>query len=260
MIAVSNCLEFIAIADRFPEGEADMSDHQSSSGETHTGKTDTEPVIELTEVAESADRAGDDAIIDLTETVDDADDAIELTEVVQPTPKPGDEDTAPALDTGAETAGPEANDAAPDEETSLADDAAGELDFGDMTFPDMELAASPGDPQTDSLTMSLEAGIMPTTEDSEELDFNLSSTELSEAIDQFDAGDADRSPAVFEPLVSTLDEAITLEVIEAAVERVIRQRFADKIDQLIEAAIERTVTSEIDRLKKRLLGGGDQTG
>jgi len=48
-------------------------------------------------------------------------------------------------------------------------------------------------------------------------------------------------------------ETITDEKIEAALERVIKKVFYEKIDGLLAEAIEKTVTKEIERLKKVLL-------
>ena len=48
-------------------------------------------------------------------------------------------------------------------------------------------------------------------------------------------------------------DRITDEKIEAALERVIKKVFYEKIDGLLAEAIEKTVTREIERLKKALL-------
>ena len=48
-------------------------------------------------------------------------------------------------------------------------------------------------------------------------------------------------------------DSITDEKIEAALERVIKKMFYEKIDGLLAHAIEKTVTREIEKLKKALL-------
>lgn len=142
-------------------------------------------------------------------------------------------------------------------DVSTSDIGEQEAAFDDMAFADEDLETPEGE-HSDATAMNLEAGIMPPTEDSEELDFSLTTSQLSEAIGQMDTGDA-QEPST-EPETSAglnVEQTVRPEMIESAVEKVVRERFTEKIDQLIEAAIERTVTAEIDRLKKRLLGDGD---
>jgi hypothetical protein len=104
--------------------------------------------------------------------------------------------------------------------------------------------------------MNLEADLLPSEEDAGELDFNLSTQELSDAIDLLDAKLAEEPP---KPPAAAEDElraptVLQSEELEAALENVIRKMFAEKIDQLLNDAIEKTVSTEIARLKEQLLG------
>jgi hypothetical protein len=109
----------------------------------------------------------------------------------------------------------------------------------------------------DSLGMNLEADLLPSAEDTtSELDFNLSTQELSDAIDLLDAKLAEEPPKPPEVEEDTLKDpsALRSEELEAALENVIRKMFSEKIDSLLNEAIEKTVSKEIERLKQQLLG------
>lgn len=245
-----------------------MNDRPSSSDKTDSKDIDDEPIVELSVVAGSENKEDKDGIIELTDVVQETDEVIELTDVAKPgidTPQteahvePDVETEEPVLyfdEPEPELREPDQTDAAVSTgDIGEADGA--EATFDSAVFPDENLETPDGD-YSDAAGMNLEAGIMPPTEDSEELDFSLTTNELSEAINRIDTGDVQQPSTKPEPAVGpNAESTVSLEMIESAVENVVRQRFTEKIDQLIEAAIERTVTAEINRLKKRLLGDGD---
>jgi iron only hydrogenase large subunit-like protein len=103
--------------------------------------------------------------------------------------------------------------------------------------------------------MNLEADLLPSEEDTSELDFNLSTQELSDAIDLLDAKLAEEPPKA-PPSEGNVSEpaALRSEELETALESVIRKMFGEKIDHLLNEAIEKTVSAEIARLKEQLLG------
>ena len=75
---------------------------------------------------------------------------------------------------------------------------------------------------------------------------------MSDAIDLLDAKLAEDTPADVEntePVPPTFSET----QLEKALENVIRQMYGEKIDQLLNEAIENTVTAEIEHLKVQLL-------
>ncbi len=208
-----------------------MSDHPLSTGATGSD-TETDDIVELTDVVEDWEGAFAGPVIELTDVVAMADGVIRLEE-----PEPARAEEAP-----------------PAEEAARP----GELSFGDLSFSDIDAPEVAADVFNDSLGMRLEAGIPETVEDSEELDFSLTTEELSEAIDQFDTPAA---PVDFTDSETARDEAegaVSPRTIEAAVEKVIRERYAEKIDLLIETAIERIVSADIDRLKARLLDDDEE--
>lgn len=206
-----------------------------------------EDIIELTDVVES-DVAGEDAVIELTDVVPSPqveEPVIELTDVVA---APGDYLEAAMEETPAET---------PDEWSPV--DSVEESTSGEMTFAEMELdieAERTDDGLFDSLGMNLEADLLPSGEDPGELDFNLSTQELSDAIDLLDAKLAEEPPKP--PAVEEIDieqpPAPDSSQLEAALENVIKKLMGDKLDHLLNDAIEKTVSAEITRLKEQLLG------
>jgi len=209
--------------------------------------TTNEDIIELTDVVES-DVAGEDAVIELTDVVASPqveEPVIELTDVVA---APGDYLEAAMEEPPAET---------PDEESPV--DSVEESTSGELAFAEMELdieAERTDDGLFDSLGMNLEADLLPSGEDPGELDFNLSTQELSDAIDLLDAKLAEEPPKP--PAVQEIDiEQPTdpgSKQLEAALENVIKKLMGDKLDHLLNDAIEKTVSAEITRLKEQLLG------
>jgi len=238
---------------------------------------DAEDIIELTDVV-AALGTGDEEIIDLTEVVEenvDQEAVIELTDVVEVPEEemPAAEEIPieePVIDlTEAVVAEAEEVDDEPilvdmtaayileedEPEPAVAD--AGESTSGELEFADMELDIEERseDGLFDSLGMNLEADLLPAEEDTSELDFNLSTQELSDAIDLLDAKLAEEPPKT-PPDGDNLSEptALRSEEMETALENVIRKMFGEKIDHLLNEAIEKTVSAEIARLKEQLLG------
>ena len=239
---------------------------------------DVEDIIELTDVV-AASGADDEDIIDLTEVVEenaDEDVVIELTDVVDvpagdmpvaeeaPVEEPIIDLTEPVVveevDAEAEPAPEEEmvdlSLLEEDEDTPVAVEAE-ESTSGELEFADMELDIEERDGGLfDSLGMNLEADLLPSEEeDAGELDFNLSTQELSDAIDLLDAKLAEeppKPPAVEDALGAPA--TLPSEALETALENVIRKMFAEKIDHLLNEAIEKTVAAEIERLKEQLLG------
>ena len=247
-------------------------------------REDADDIIELTDVV-AASGADDEDIIDLMDVVEEHADenvVIELTDVVDvpagdmpiaeeiPLEEPIIDLTEPVV---VEEVEAEAE-AAPeeeildlslleeDEDTPLAVEAeveestSGELEFADMEL-DIEARSDGG--LFDSLGMNLEADLLPSEEEAGELDFNLSTQELSDAIDLLDAKLAEEPPKP--PVVADgLGAPTTLpsEELETALENVIRKMFAEKIDHLLNEAIEKTVAAEITRLKEQLLGDASE--
>lgn len=217
---------------------------------------DAESIIELTDVVASPGAPGED-IIELTDVVEsataDEDAVIELTEVVA---SPQAEEPVIELTEVVTAAGNEIEAAM--EENAPADGVE-ESTSGEMTFAEMELDLEKertDDGLFDSLDMNLEADLLPSGDDSSELDFNLSTQELSDAIDLLDAKLAEEPPKT--PVVEDvrIDPAPPLgtDQLEKALENVIKKMMGEKIDHLLNAAIEKTVSAEITRIKEQLLG------
>lgn len=195
-------------------------------------------VIELTEVVENQ-AAGEDAVIELTEVVESPqaeEHVIELTEVVS------------AADNDFEAAREET---APRD--NVEDSTSSDLAFAEM---DLDIENNPDDDLFDSLNMSLEADLLPSGDDSDELDFNLSTQELSDAIDLLDAKlaeDPPKPPAMDKARIEP-SSPLGSDQLETALENVIKKMMGEKIDHLLNDAIEKTVSAEIARLKEQLLG------
>ncbi len=226
-----------------------------------------EEVIELTDIVDTPQ--AEEEILDLVDVVEagpPADTAAQETAAVTDGDEPAEAEVEPvgllvedladeesavpesaAFDLFAETAADESEPA--DAGEADGDD---ELDFAPM---DLDIEENKEEDLFDSLGMNLE----PELQDSEagsDLDFNLSTQELSDAIDLLDAKLAEEppldTPADTTPagaLPTTISEA----QLENALENVIRKMFAEKIDLLINAAIEKNVTAEIENLKNQLL-------
>jgi len=237
---------------------------------------EAEDIIELTDVV-AASGSDDEEVIDLTEVVEedvDQEAVIELTDVVDvpaeampaaeeaPVEEPVIDLTEPVVVEEVDVA------PAPQEETAgesileeddtepgaaeVEESTSGELEFADM---ELNIEDRKEDALFDSLGMNLEADLLPSDEDTSELDFNLSTQELSDAIDLLDAKLAEEPPKT-PTAEDDLSEpaALRSEELETALENVIRKMFGEKIDQLLNDAIEKTVSAEIARLKEQLLG------
>ena len=223
----------------------------------------SDAIIELTDVVAMPETTDDD-IIELTDVValdaGDDDGVIELTDVVQPPPS-----EEPIIDLtevvlSAESDGDDAAGETRPEESEEVPSAASveESTSGELAFAEMELDIEDrtDDELFDSMGMNLEADLLPSSEDSSELDFNLSTQELSDAIDLLDAKLAEEPPQP--PAVDEADiqpaAMVGQDQLEAALESVIKKMVGDKIDHLLNDAIEKSVSAEIARLKEQLLG------
>ncbi len=259
---------------------------------TEQRSPDEEPIIELTEVVEPA-AVGDDDIIELTDVVESSppenEEIIELTDIVQapqaeeeilelvdvveepmpvetpiseaPVDRP--EEIEAELTDQPDENGIEAEAVVPEDAFDLfadtasnaaASKAAGDEDI-DFAPMDLDIEENKEEDLFDSLGMKLEPELKE-GEGSDELDFNLSTQELSDAIDLLDAKLAEEPPAETPAdaapagaLPPTLSEA----QFKDALQNVIRKMFAEKIDMLINEAIEKNVTAEIELLKNQLL-------
>ncbi len=209
-------------------------------------ETTDDDIIELTDVV-GRDAGDDDRVIELTDVVSPApseEPIIELTEVVSS----ADSDVEDAVaETGWEE--PEEVPAAGSAEESTS----GELAFAEM---ELDIEDRTDDELFDSMGMNLEADLLPSSEESSELDFNLSTQELSDAIDLLDAKLAEEPPKP--PAVEDADiqpaAMFGQDQLEAALESVIKKMVGEKIDHLLNDAIEKSVSAEIARLKEQLLG------
>lgn len=214
------------------ESIIELTDVVASPGATN------EEIIELTEVVENQ-VAGEDAVIELTDVVESPQDEeyiIELTDVV----------TAAGNDV----------EAAMEETTPLGN--VEDSTSSDLAFAEMELHIenNTDDDLFDSLNMNLEADLLPSGDDPGELDFNLSTQELSDAIDLLDAKLAEeppKAPAIDEVRIEP-SSSLGSDQLETALENVIKKMMGDKIDHLLNDVIEKTVSAEIARLKEQLLG------
>ena len=239
-------------------------------------------IIELTDVVDAIPPA-DEEIIELTEVVPSPpkeEEILELVDVVETTPP--DETAAPEEDfvmaadapvemetapeglievDRAETVAPESAafdlfaEAVPEETPEAAPDGAGQDDDLDFAPMDLDIEENKEDDLFDSLGMNLEPELQGAA-GSDELDFNLSTQELSDAIDLLDAKLAEEPPAEGPDeaaQTAALPETITEAQFEKALENVIRKMFTEKIDVLINEAIEKTVSAEIENIKNQLL-------
>jgi hypothetical protein len=68
------------------------------------------------------------------------------------------------------------------------------------------------------------------------------------------------APSPFQKAPPVSDISITASQLDEALERVIRKLYAEKINRILDAMIERTVTEEISQLKDYLIGIADKKG
>jgi len=223
----------------------------------------SDAIIELTDVVAMSETTDDD-IIELTDVVardaGDDDGVIELTDVVSPAPseEPIIEltEVVSSADSGVEGAAAKTGREEPEEVSAAG--SAEESTSGELAFAEMELDIEDrtDDELFDSMGMNLEADLLPSSEDSSELDFNLSTQELSDAIDLLDAKLAEEpsKPSAVEDADIQPAAMFGQDQLEAALESVIKKMVGDKIDHLLNDAIEKSVSAEIAHLKEQLLG------
>ena len=209
-------------------------------------RTGDEEIIDLLESTEEHESVEDEAIIDLKEEVVEEstgdEEIIDLLEAAEESPK---EDQDEGIDT---------------EEQKLKEDDS----YIDLTVTTSETSSKIKDIDE---PIADEADLYKEFDNIDELDNDLIK-ESNDFTDEFDTDsimdeaseddfadslgielDAkeDISGDLFEP------DSVTDEKIEAALERVIKKVFYEKIDRLLVDAIEKTVTREIEKLKKALL-------
>lgn len=214
--------------------------------ETTDEQKGDEEIIDLLQAAEEQEPAEDEAIIELEEEADeeskDDEEIIDLLEAAEESPK---EDQDESMDT--------------DEQEPAEDDAIIDLTVTASETP--QEIEDIGEPISEAADASHEF------DDIEELDNDL----IKEAEDFADELDTDSiiDGALEDDFADSLGielddkegvsgdhfeaDKITDEKLEAALERVIKKVFYEKIDGLLAEAIEKTVTREIERLKKALL-------
>ncbi len=239
-------------------------------------------IIELTDVVENIPPA-DEEIIELTDVVPSPPAEEEILELVDVVEAPPPDESAALEETLAPEAGAQAEmetepgglpeegiaekapsnsaafdlfaDAAQEETRAAATEDTGQDDDLDFAPMDLDIEERKEEDLFDSLGMNLEPELQGSSS-SDELDFNLSTQELSDAIDLLDAKLAEEPP-VDSPgeaaKTAALPATITEAQLENALENVVRKMFAEKIDTLINEAIEKTLSAEIENLKNQLL-------
>jgi len=245
-------------------GRADMTEpNEPDKKNNETESTNDEAIIELKEEITDA-RTGDEEIIDLLEAAEEQepveDEAIiELKEEATEEPK-GDEDIIDLLETAEESPKKDQDESiATEEQKSKEED----------TYIDLTVTISEshrkrediGEPVADEADLSqefdnideLDNDLIKEADDfTDELDTDV----IMDKVPEDDFADSlgieldskdDISGDLLEP------DSITDEKIEAALERVIKKVFYEKIDRLLAESIEKTVKKEIEKLKKALL-------
>jgi len=213
-------------------GRADMTEpNEPDKKKNETESTTDEAIIELEEEAAGGPK-GDEEIIDLLEAVEEQepveDEAIiELKEETIDEPK-GDEEIIDLLEAAEESPQEIEDIGEPISEAAAASHA-----FDDIDELDNDLIK-------ETVDFADELDTDATIDDALEDDFADSLGIELDSKEDFsgDLIEADR---------------ITDEKIEAALERVIKKVFYEKIDRILAGAIEKSVTREIEKLKKALL-------
>lgn len=215
--------------------------------EAAEGPTGDEEIIDLLQAAEEPDSMEDEAIIELEEEAADepkgGEEIIDLLEAAEESPK---EDQDESIDTK--------------EQGSTEDDT-----YVDLT---VTISETPQEIEDIGEPISDTAGDSYEFDDHEFDDIDGSDNDLKKETDDFtdeldtdaimdDALEDDFADSLGIELDSKEDiseaDGITDEKLEAALERVIKKMFYEKIDGLLAQAIEKTVTREIEKLKKALL-------
>jgi hypothetical protein len=200
--------------------------------ETTDAQTGDEEIIDLLEAAEEQKPMEDEAIIELEEEVAEApkgdEDIIDLTEAAEDSPKK-------------------------DQDESIAAEKQTEND----TYIDLTVTISESSREIEDVGEPIadEADLSQEFDDIDELDNDL----IKETVNNTDelGADAIMDEALEDDFTDSLGifkaDSITDEKFEAALERVIKKVYHEKIDRLLAEAIEKTVTREIEKLKKALL-------
>ena len=217
--------------------------------ETTDVQTGDEEIIDLLEAVEKQEPIEDEAIIELEEKVAE-----------EPTEDEGIIDLTEAAEDSSEEIQDDSIDAKEEKATEERD-----------TIIDLNVRISPVKKEIEDIGEPIadDTDIFKEYEDVDDFDGNL----IKETVDFTDELDA--SPTMDDALkddfagslgveLDTKDDIsgdtsesdkITDEKFEAALERVIKKVYHEKIDRLLLEAIEKTVTREIEKLKKALLEG-----
>ena len=232
-----------------PEAEANATTADEASNAPEEALKGDEEIIDLLQAVEEPSVEDSDKTISEGVTADSDDEIIDLLDAAEETPITEDTEKSVAEDT--ETA----EDEAIIDLIEPVDDTALELDIEDI-----------GEPIAESADFGQEF------EDISDLDSDL----IKEATGSMDGSDSDTivndalKPDFTDSLGIELGseedakgnlfdpDKVSNEQIDAALERVVKKMFYEKIDRLLVEAIEKTVKKEIEKLKKALLD--DATG
>jgi len=210
--------------------------------ETTDVQTGDEEIIDLLEAVEELEPIEDEAIIELEEKVaeepKEEDDIIDLTEAAEDSPKEVKDDRIDAKEEKTEE-----DDTIIDLNVRISPVKKEIEDIGEPIADDTDVFKEyedvddfDGDLIKETIDFTEELDTSPTMDDASKDDFAGS---LGVELDTKDD-------------ISESDK-ITDEKFEAALERVIKKVYHEKIDRLLVEAIEKTVTREIEKLKKALL-------
>ena len=245
-------------------GRADMTEpNEPDKKNNETESTTDEAIIELEEEAAEGPK-GDEEIIDLLEAAEEREPAedetiIELKEETIDEPK-GDEEIIDLLEAAEESPKEDQDESIDTEKQEPAEDDT-YIDLTETISETPQEIEDIGEPISEAADASYEF------DDIDELDDDL----IKETVDFADELDTDATidDALKDDFADSLGieldskedfsgdlieaDRITDEKIEAALERVIKKVFYEKIDRILAEAIEKSVTSEIEKLKKALL-------
>ena len=214
--------------------------------ETTDVQTGDEEIIDLLEAVEEQEPIEDEAIIELEEKVAEEpkgdDDIIDLTEAAEDSPKEVKDDSIDAKEEKTEE-----DDTIIDLNVRISSVKKEIEDIGEPIADDTDIFKEyedvddfDGNLIKETIDFTDELDIPPTMDDASKDDFAGS---LGVELDTKDDISGDTSES----------DKITDEKFEAALERVIKKVYHEKIDRLLLKAIEKTVTREIEKMKKALL-------
>lgn len=216
--------------------------------------TDQEKIIELTDIV-SDNAQGQEKIIELTDIVPDAppveENIIELTDTVEEAPAAA---TEPAADQAEEAFSSEnlLQDAAPFGDDTGGTDLESALIFDD----ELEDAFNEESAQEDDFASNLGMEIEDETEDDAQEDFEetpVAEEPMADApVDSF--AQQEPAEAAAEPFEEAAPISVSDERIEAAVAKIMEEKFSQRIELLMVDAVEKAVEKELAKIKAILLG------